>query len=55
MTTSELRELTAMARALCQVEARHSRVDEIAKAIESGIYCVPAQIIAACLIFEILQ
>jgi anti-sigma28 factor (negative regulator of flagellin synthesis) len=55
MTTWEQRELTTMARALCRVEARHSRVDEIAKAIESGIYRVPAQIIAACLIFEILQ
>jgi anti-sigma28 factor (negative regulator of flagellin synthesis) len=44
-----------MARALCRVEARHSRVDEIAKAIESGIYRVPARILAACLLVEMLQ
>ena len=55
MTTGEQRELTRMARALCRVEVRRSRVDEIAKAIESGIYRVPAQILAACLMFEMLQ
>ena len=48
-------ELIRMARAVCQVEVRRSRVDEVARALETGTYRIPAQVLAASLMLEMLR
>ena len=53
--TRERRELSSIAQALCGVEIRRSRVTEVKRAIEAGVYRVPAQVLAASLILEMLQ
>jgi anti-sigma28 factor (negative regulator of flagellin synthesis) len=48
-------ELTLMARAVGQVEIRHSRIGEVATAVQGGRYRVSANILAACLMLEMLH
>ena len=48
-------DLTLMARTLCRVEVRRNRVEEVAKSIENGLYRVPARVLAACLMLEMLR
>lgn len=48
-------ELTLMARAVSQVEVRRNRVGEVATAVQGGRYRVPAQVLAACLMLEMLH
>lgn len=55
MSGRERRELASTGGAFCQVELRSGRLDEVAKAIENGIYRVPARVLAACLILEMLR
>ncbi|HKO20115.1 MAG TPA: flagellar biosynthesis anti-sigma factor FlgM [Acidobacteriaceae bacterium] len=49
------RELTWMARAVSQVEIRRDRVNDVATAVQGGRYRVPAQVLAACLMLEMLH
>ena len=48
-------ELTCMARAVSQVEVRRRRIGEVATAVQGGRYRVPANILAACLMLEMLH
>jgi anti-sigma28 factor (negative regulator of flagellin synthesis) len=48
-------DLTLMARAVSRVEVRRNRIDEVAGAIENATYRVPANLLAACLMLEMLQ
>ena len=48
-------ELTLMARAISQVEVRRSRIGEVAAAVQGGRYRVSANILAACLMLEMLH
>lgn len=55
VTSWNQQELIWMARAVCQVEVRRSRVDEVTRTLERGTYRVPAQILAASMILEMLR
>ena len=55
MTSWDQQELIWMARAVSEVEVRHSRVCEVTKALERGTYRVSAQVLAASLMLEMLR
>ena len=55
LTSREQLDLTLMARAVSRVEVRHKRVADVARAIEGASYRVPANLLAACLMLEMLH